>query len=620
MRRADTAVLTRMLLLAGVLLLAVACRTPVGVKRVDARSVHRAITANVLTTGEPSPPAIQALNRSDLAERFGDDPEGALAELRERYLADPERRDLSALAELAFVHAENGGGRPWFLASAVYAYAFLFPGAGGLPPDAFDRRLRLAADLYNRGLTAGLALEGGDEVDLSARTVPLPFGELVLESKPGGFRWVGHRLEDFVPVAELEVRGLRDRYRRTGIGAPLAASIGPRDEALPERVYERWLPTQQRVPCTAFVRMPKVHRALSDGRVRGSVELYLAGEQETVQVDGRRVPLEFEPTAAMAFSLTEASLWDLELSGFRGQATDLGTASNLVMLQPHERGRIPLVFVHGTASSPARWAEMLNEMAADRRLRARYEAWMFFYNTGNPILYSAMQLRELLQAAIEVLDPDGSDVGLQRMVVMGHSQGGLLTKLMAVESGDRFWANVSEVPISELGLDPDTESLFRGAMFFAPVPQVRRLIFIATPHGGSFLAGRRVAGIATRLVKLPGDVARAGADLFESDPKDLAMRDIQRMPSSIDNMRPGHPFLVTLRETPLEARVTAHSIIPVLGSGPLTSRNDGVVAYESAHIEGVASEKVVLSGHSVQGHPQAILEVRRILLEHLDAP
>ena len=41
------------------------------------------------------------------------------------------------------------------------------------------------------------------------------------------------------------------------------------------------------------------------------------------------------------------------------------------------------------------------------------------------------------------------------------------------------------------------------------------------------------------------------------------MRGIQRTPSSIDNMKPGHPFIVTLRETPLDARVTAHSIIAV---------------------------------------------------------
>ena len=39
--------------------------------------------------------------------------------------------------------------------------------------------------------------------------------------------------------------------------------------------------------------------------------------------------------------------------------------------------------------------------------------------------------------------------------------------------------------------------------------------------------------------------------------------------------------------------------------------------YESAHLEGVASEKIVRSEHSTQSIPATILEVRRILYEHL---
>ena len=58
----------------------------------------------------------------------------------------------------------------------------------------------------------------------------------------------------------------------------------------------------------------------------------------------------------------------------------------------------------------------------------------------------------------------------------------------------------------------------------------------------------------------------------------------------------------------------AHSIIPVKGDGPIETGNDGVVTYESAHIDGVKSELVVRWEHSVQGQPEAILEVRRILL------
>ncbi|MBI3800275.1 MAG: hypothetical protein HY268_25280 [Deltaproteobacteria bacterium] len=49
-----------------------------------------------------------------------------------------------------------------------------------------------------------------------------------------------------------------------------------------------------------------------------------------------------------------------------------------------------------------------------------------------------------------------------------------------------------------------------------------------------------------------------------------------------------------------------------------TTGDDGIVTYTSAHIEGVESELVVRFGHSVQGHPQASEEIRRILLKHLN--
>ena len=65
--------------------------------------------------------------------------------------------------------------------------------------------------------------------------------------------------------------------------------------------------------------------------------------------------------------------------------------------------------------------------------------------------------------------------------------------------------------------------------------------------------------------------------------------------------------------------VAAHSIIAVSGEGPPEDGSDGVVSYRSAHLDGVASEKIVRSGHSVQSNPDAIEEVRRILLDHLES-
>jgi pimeloyl-ACP methyl ester carboxylesterase len=608
----------RLLRLAVVLPLAAACATPVGVERVDARRVARSLTANVLTTGEPSGPSTQALGRNNLAQLFREDPPAALAELHRRQLAAPNAGDLFALSELSFAHAERRGGAPYYLAAAIYAWAFLFPERGGSPPDAFDPRLRVAADLYNRGLTSGLEVPGGSTVDLGPRVLPLPFGTLEVASHPERFLYVNRRLVDFVPVAELEVRGLRSRFRWPGIGAPLAARIGELDDSLRARPDERWLPLNLRLPCTALLRLPALGAALASGTVRGELELYIAGERSELEIGGREVPLEFEPSAALAYTLVQTRLWDVELSGFFGR-THLDP-SRLVMMRPHVRGRIPVVFVHGTASSPARWAEMINELSADAELRGRFEAWLFFYNTGNPILYSALQLRRQLAEVIATFEPDGRDPGLQRMVVIGHSQGGLLTKLLAVDAGERFWSNVSELPIEQIGFAPDLEAEVRAAFFFEALPQVRRVVFIATPHGGSYRAGLRVGNLAARLLSMPADVVRMGSDLFQPDRAAQLRQSMKRIPTSIDNMTPGNPFLDTLRATPLAPGVTGHSIIAVRSTGPLLGGDDGVVRYQSAHIEGVASEKVVRSSHSVQGHPEAVAEVRRILLEHLAAP
>jgi triacylglycerol esterase/lipase EstA (alpha/beta hydrolase family) len=108
-------------------------------------------------------------------------------------------------------------------------------------------------------------------------------------------------------------------------------------------------------------------------------------------------------------------------------------------MMPHRYGQIPVVFVHGTASSVGRWAEMINVLQAYQAIRDRYDFWAFSYDTGNPILYSSMILRDALISAVKLLDPEGKDPGLAQMVVIGHSQGGLLTKMMVVNTESRFY-------------------------------------------------------------------------------------------------------------------------------------------------------------------------------------
>jgi len=145
--------------------------------------------------------------------------------------------------------------------------------------------------------------------------------------------------------------------------------------------------------------------------------------------------------------------------------------------------------------------------------------------------------------------------------------------------------------------------------------EVKRVVFISTPHRGSYQATGWALNLIDRLIRLPGTLVSQFGDLLAQPA--FAGLHTSRLPTSVDNMSPGHPFLRALTDLPIDPGITAHSIIAVLGDGPVTGKTDGVVAYESAHIDGVESEKVVRSGHSTQGRPETIDEVRRILREHI---
>ena len=264
---------------------------------------------------------------------------------------------------------------------------------------------------------------------------------------------------------------------------------------------------------------------------------------------------------------------------------------------------------------------MINDLQADSAILARYQFWIFQYNSGNPISFSAGRLRQSLTDLVAELDPEAKDPNLRRMVIIGHSQGGLLTKLCVVESGDAFWGLVSKAPIDELDLQPETREVLERSLFFHPLPFVERVIFIATPHGGSFLAERRLARFAAGFVTMPREILDTVGDLFSEDDDRVLIRNLDDISSSIDNMTPGTPFLTTLASLQVVPSVHAHSIIAVLpGHEPVETGHDGTVTFESARLAGVTSERVVRSGHSTQRHPGTIAEVRRILLEKLAAP
>lgn len=597
------------------------CATPVGVGYLDQQESYRRLTANVLTGSTLSAPTMQMLNRTGLSEKFGTHPADVIAAIHQGVPTADETDRLFALAELSFLHACRSGDRSYHLAAAIYAYALLFPGEGARAPDAFDPRFRTAVDIYNLGISEGFTSPEGTAIDPREGVYRLPFGELTVSARPESFRWSSYRLVRFADASRFVLRGLRNEYRWPGIGAALVAST----EYLPGAAdpVSAKVPFDVKVAVTLFVRFANVDEGMRTGRVRGRLEMYTTDSATDVTVGGRTVPLEFDLSSALAYTLENSGVYRMETRGFfSGNVTLFKDASrfkeNVFFMSPYMPGRIPVIFIHGTASSPARWAEMLNELQNDRRLWGRYQFWAFTYNTGNPILYSGGLLTEGLKELVRGLDPEGRDPALRRMVIVGHSQGGLLTRLTVVDSGTRFWDDATKVPFDKLDVSPGTREMIERSFFYKPLPFVSRVIFVSTPHRGSYVAGGWIGRLAGRFVSLPFRMLDAVKEVTSLNPLAVDLSTFKGVPKSTANMDPNSQFVRTFSSIPVAPGIPVHSIISVENpDAPKDKWTDGVVKYDSAHLDNAASELIVHSGHSCQSEPQTIEEVRRILLLHI---
>jgi pimeloyl-ACP methyl ester carboxylesterase len=295
--------------------------------------------------------------------------------------------------------------------------------------------------------------------------------------------------------------------------------------------------------------------------------------------------------------------------------------TGLSLVRPYVRGKTPVVFVHGLWASPSCWRRMIDALAADPAIGGRFQFWMFGYATGNPIPYSGYLLRRDLDEARRRLDPGRTDPAFDRMVLIGHSMGGLICKMVVVDSGDRLWRITSDRPVGELKGDGEDLNLLRDCLIFRAHPGVRRVICIATPQRGSRIDSGSVRAIGTRLVVLPDALRAAHRRLLAANPPGSFREPFREgLPSSIDELEWASPILTGLAGLVHPPALQVHTIIAVRPGSPPEHRTDGVVSYESAHVAGATSEKLVSAGHYCLDLPEVIGEVRRILREHAATP
>jgi pimeloyl-ACP methyl ester carboxylesterase len=421
--------------------------------------------------------------------------------------------------------------------------------------------------------------------------------QLAIESGKSG-EYQPATFREIIKAASVDKKGLDENVTRPGVGGTVVGiqqSNTPTPRLEPLKGY--------RDPVTAVVDFPEANRS-SSGRLR----LFDPNKVTDVELEGSRQPLAADFSAPLASYGRINEIWIGFMNMIRGEKMRGG--AGLLMMRPYDPTRIPVVFVHGLLSSPYVWRNVVNTLAADPVIRQHYQFWVFSYSTGNPIAYSAYLLRDDLDYA-EKVD------GFKQVVLIGHSMGGILSRMQAINTGRVIWNEQFKAKADKLYTDIPEDSLVKKSLIFEANPNVKRIIFVSTPHRGSTLATGGIGALGMRLIRLPLKVATAvpksvlAAVAPNNDPRKY------QIPTSISGLSPSNPLFKAMDKLPIKA--PHNSIIGDRGRGDTPNSSDGVVPYWSSHLDSARSEVIVPTDHGAMKSPKTVAEIHRILLLQIGA-
>lgn len=597
---------------------------------------------DVLTTGRLSTSAEEVLrvigSDAELCGKDGPACRNALAD--SPGLSDEQR--LSALSEVwlqvAIAAEKSGSATPpgsradtaaieaW-LESARHAYAYLFFTARKPRDRAFEDRQTQVRDYYNYAVQQAITgLYRGVRRNAAAQPQVPRVGDWRIEADVSGLRLPADAPlpDELIPAASLTFSGLRNTYRRDGFGAELVAADSQRtDEKAPALATADPRPPYREMPFPAVTALllfdgGNLAEVLATRTLR--IAAYDPYRTANVQLAGQEVPLAANFTSGYGLWLARSDFALQALRSLFGGRDGL-TQPRIYLMQPYDPERRTVIMLHGLASSPEAWINVANEVLGDETLRRRYQIWQVYYPTNAPLPLNNFAIREAVTQTLQHFDPTGHAPASQNITLIGHSMGGVLSRLMVSSSQDKLWdALLASYPMQGAQQRRIEEKL-APYLRFEPLPQVSDAIFIASPHRGTDFANNRISRWVANLITLPvamlGQLSDISRELIRIAPGRQDAGPL-RIPNSIDNLSDRDPFVRLSSGLPMNPRVRFHSIIGNDTPGLAQAlSSDGIVPYASAHLDGAASELVIPSAHSVQENPLAILEIRRILREQL---
>lgn len=351
---------------------------------------------------------------------------------------------------------------------------------------------------------------------------------------------------------------------------------------------------------------------------QGPVRLVLADSRTArdLLLGTQRITLARDTSAAYARGIGTSKLSRLALFGLLG-GREVGRRAGVYLLQDYDPDKQPVVMIHGLGSSPLVWARLSNDIWGDPALAQRYQVWHVVYQTNAPLLVTRLRIERYLDEAWRILDPEADDPAREAMVLVGHSLGGVLSRLLASDSGDVLWNAAFTAPLESLTAAPDEKVLLRSIFWFQAYPGVSAAVFLAAPHRGAPAAdgwrgrlSRVVVGRRAPEIQALKRVAALQPEAVVSELRDTYLGARVNSISTLQTFQPVRLAGESLLPAP---GIRYHNVIGIKpGAQPA---GDGVVPVVSAELPGAASTRYVPGDHSLPTNALAIGEVLRILRE-----
>jgi len=585
----------------------------IGVKKVERdERISRSITGALIDHEILSANTNNYLAQEGMLESYKEKPHAVLNKLIQRYKKYRKRNILFALIELSYAYGKSLDSEEeasqYYLSSCYLAYEYMFGKNINPPIGRFSYDQAMARLYYNYSMSDFFSfLKKRKLIRNDSFGMKTLMGYIKFDKPEIPQELINLHPTDVLSCYDYVPENFLSWSSCSGLGVPLIVI----NDNVKKRLKEKRLGL---FPVTMFIRFKQVGK----GEISARAEYYNTFKNETVEVNNEKLALELDYSTPFAYQVAKPSI----INGIKYMVwpDSIKERSGMYMLTEYDPDKIPLVFVHGLMSSPETWVQTINALFNVPEIRAKYQIFVFAYATGNPILYSAHLLRDELLKMEEKYNKDGKNNNFNNMIIVAHSMGGLISKMLIQNSKKVLRETLDEkFKNIESKLSKKQRDFIKAVLEFKRLPFVKRMIFASTPHRGSRIATFSIITWSTKIITLAPTLVSLSKDignemLIKSNLKEDSNK--FRMKTGVNNLAPDDIVLEKLMTFPLKP-VPYHSIIG-RQEGPLVpGGSDGIVAYSSSHLDGAQSELIVRSGHGVQGTQSGICEIRRILLLHL---